>query len=137
MSAGLRVSGFLWLGLMVGCGREIAFSTADPGEPPPHGGKLIVIPGHACLIEIVKKEGVDPITAEVSFYFYDEGYTPFEPAPRSGVLVIDGQREVPLQVDGDALVTPTGPVLFRDQDVDGVLRVELDGEARQIPLGIR
>jgi hypothetical protein len=119
----------------VGCGGRV--STANPGPPPPHGGRLILLPDGTGLIEVVKKKGTAPMTGEVSFYFFKDAYTPYEPAPESGILVIDDQRKVPLQADGDALVTSTGPVLFGDDDVDGVLSVELDGEPRQIPLGIR
>jgi hypothetical protein len=131
--------GHIWfLGLVVACGCSRSQLTADPGEPPPHGGKLIFIPDGTALIEVVKKQGAAPITAEVSFYFYKEGgYEPYEPAPQSGVLVIDEKHKVPLQTDGNALVTPTGPVLFEGNDVDGVLSVELNGELRQIPLGLR
>lgn len=137
MSTALRACGCCVLALLVGGGCSDAPSTANPGEPPPHGGRLVFFRDGTGLIEVVKKEGTDPMTAEVSFYFFKEAYTPYEPTPESGVLVIDGTRKVSLQADGDALVTPTGPVLFADQDVDGVLSVELDGETRQIPLGLR
>ena len=137
MSPRLRICAFWFLGLMVccGCGRKI--STADPGEPPPHGGKLIFFPDGTALIEVVKKEGPPPITAEVSFYFFKDGYVPYEPAPQAGVLIISEKLKVPLQAQGEALVTPSGSALFEGNDVDGVLSVELDGETRQIPLGLR
>ena len=139
MSSAFRFCGFCLLGLMVivGCGGCGGISTADPGPPPPHGGTLVVLPDGTCLIEVVKKKGNEPITAEVTFYFYKDAYTPYDPAPTSGILILDDQRQVSLQIDGDALVTPSGPALFGDEEVNGVLSVEFDGEARQIPLRVR
>src|SRR6516162_7529208 len=111
MSAGLRLCTLCFLGLVVGCGRGI--STADPGPEPPHGGTLVVLPDGSGVVEVVKKKGDSPITSEVAFYFFkDASYTPFDPAPESGVLVIDAKWKVSLEADGDALITPTGPVLF-------------------------
>jgi hypothetical protein len=98
---------------------------------------VIFFPDGSGCVEVVKKEGTYPISAELSFYFFTEGYVPYEPVPTSGLLVINKEQRIFLQAEGDALVTPTGPVLFGDQEIDGVLSVELDGEARQIPLGIR
>ncbi len=137
MSPGLRICIVWIMAAVAGFGCSRAPSTDNPGEPPPHGGRLVFFADGTAFIEVVKKEGTAPITAEVSFYFFKDAYTPYEPAPKSGVLIIDGNREVPLDTDGDALATPTGPVLFADQDVDGVLSVELDGETRQFPLGMR
>jgi hypothetical protein len=127
------------LGLVFGCiGCGGGVSTANPGPTPPHGGRLVRLPDGAGLIEVVKKKGTAPLTGEVSFYIYKDAYTPCDSAPETGLLVIDDQRKVSLQADGDALVTPTGPLLFGDEEeVDGVLCIELDGEARQIRLGIR
>jgi len=137
MSPGLRVSRFWFMALVVGCGCNRSLSTADPGDPPPHGGRIVRFADGSGFIEVVKKEGPAPITAEVSFYFFKNAYTPYEPEPGSGVLMIDEKRRVPLRAEGDALVTPTGPVLFADQEVDGVLSIELGGKSRQVPLGMR
>ena len=135
MSAGLRVCGLSILGLVVGCGG--ALSTTDPGPPPPHGGTLVFFPDGTGLVEIVKKNGADSLASEISFYFFKDAWTSYEPAPGTGVLVMEDGREVSLVADGDALVTPSGPALFEDREVDGVLRVEFGAETKQIPLGIR
>jgi hypothetical protein len=137
MSLGLRVWSFLPLAVVLcgGCGRTA--STDDPGPAPPHGGRLVFFPDGSGLVEVVKKEGAEPTTAEVSFYFYRDGFNPFDPAPESGTLVIDEKENVPLESDGEGLRTPAGPILFGNREVDGVLKVELDGEAITIPLGIR
>jgi hypothetical protein len=98
---------------------------------------LVSFPDGTGLVEIVRKSGPEPINSEVSFYFFTDAWTPYEPAPTAGVLVMGDGRKVSLHGDGEALVTPPGPVLFADGEVDGVLRVELDGETMQIPLGVR
>ncbi len=137
MSIALRLCSLCTVVLVVACGCSRRVSTVDPGDPPPHGGTLLVLPDRSGMVEIVKKTGTAPIAAEVAFYFFSEGYAPCDPAPQSGYLLMDDQRKVQLVADGDALVTPTGPLLFEDRDVDGVLCVELDGETRHIPLGVR
>jgi hypothetical protein len=119
-----------------GCSK--ALSTDDPGDPPPHDGALIFLPGEGGIVEIVKKTGSEPMTAELYFYFYkDRNFNPFEPAPKTGVLVLADEQKIQLKADDDALVTPAGPALFADRPVDGVLSVELDGEKVNIPLGVR
>ena len=137
MSHVQRVCALCLVGLVVGCGGSGSLSTANSGPLPPHEGTLVQFPDGRGLVEVVKKSGKAPITAEVSFYFYQNAYKPFENGPEAGFLVIDQKRRVSLQADGDALVTPTGPVLFANKDVDGVLSIELDGEPIQIPLGLR
>src|SRR5262249_49631194 len=134
-----RAGSFLLWGILIGCGGG-APSTSNPGPPPPHGGNLIALPGEKGYVEIVKKpagSGKAPLTAEVSFYFLkSDGTTPVSPAPAAGKLQV-GNKDVALQAEGDALVTPSGPPLFAKGDVDGLLSVELDGKAMKIPLGIR
>jgi hypothetical protein len=137
MPPAFRVCALWILGLVAAGGCSGALSTADPGVPPPHGGTLVYFPDGTGVVEVVKKEGSDPISAEVSFYFFKDAWTPYKPAPASGVLVMDDSQKLSLQADGEALVTPTGPAFFRDRDVDGVLRIELGGETKQIPLGVR
>ena len=125
------------LALIAVGGCSNAPSTADPGEPPPHDGALIFLPDDGGIVEIVKKTGSDPITAELSFYFYrDKRFTPFDPAPETGVLVINDEK-IKLSAHDDALVTPAGPALFAGKDLDGMISVELDGENVNIPLGVR
>lgn len=122
--------------LMLGCGSE-SLSTADSGTPPPHEGELVPIVNSKGLIEVVKKTGKAPIESEVSFYFYqDQKYTPFDALPEKGTFEFNN-RKVELTANDDALVTPKGPVLFANRDVEGVLTVELDGEAKRIPIGLR
>jgi hypothetical protein len=134
-----RAGSFLLLGILIGGGGG-APSTSNPGPPPPHGGNLIALPGEQGYVEIVKKpagSGKAPLAAEVSFYFLkSDGTTPALPGPAAGKLHV-GHKEVALQAEGDALVTPSGPPLFAKGDVDGLLSVELDGKAMKIPLGIR
>jgi hypothetical protein len=138
MSPGLRVLSFCsLLGLLFSGGCSSKISTADPGPPPPHGGTIVFFPDRSGVVEVVKKDGKEPMISEVSFYFFADAWTPYEPAPESGVLVLSDERTISLKADGDALVTPPGPPLFADGDVDGVLRVTIDGETRQIPLGVR
>ena len=134
----LCLLGLCLAGSVVGCHGD-TLSTTDLGTAPPHAGSLITLPGGRGFIEVVKKEGQAPITSEVAFYFYrDSVYTPLDSIPETGELVMDGKRKVSLISDGEgALVTPTGPVLFGKRDVEGMLIVEVDGETRQIPIGIR
>jgi hypothetical protein len=120
---------------LVGCGDGV--STANPGEQPPHGGTLILLSDGSGMVEVVKKTGTSPMTAEVSFYFYSDAYSPYDPSPQKGVLQVSKQRSVTLIPQEDALVTPEGAVMFANRDVDGILTVELDGISRQIPLGMR
>ena len=126
------------LGFAVGCGGD-ALSTSDSGTPPPHSGMLIPVPGGKCFIEVVKKDGQAPITSEVSFYLYrDRYYTPYDPVPESGELLVGGKQKIPLKPDEEGcLVTPSGPVLFAKKEVEGLLSLEIDGENCQIPVGIR
>jgi hypothetical protein len=136
----MRLTGLFLLGLVTGCGGGPP-STSDPGTPPPHQGNLVRILGGKGLVEIVQKKAVsatEPMTGEVSFYFLkDDGQTPIAPAPAAGTLEV-GQKKVALKPQGDALVTPSGPPLFAKTDgVDGVLKVELDGQSLAIPLGVR
>lgn len=76
---------------------------------------------------------------EVAFYFYQDAktYTPFDSPPEKGTLILDSKRSVELHLDDDALVTPSGPVLFVNRDVEGLLRVELDGNTLNVVLGGR
>jgi hypothetical protein len=132
-----RASSILFLGILIGCGGG-APDTSNPGEAPPHGGVVMNLPGGSGLIEIVKKD-VPPsqanVTAEVAFYFFKKAYTPFSPNPSSGTLTV-GDKKVDLKADGEALVTPPGPPLFKG-GVDGTLTVELEGTSKSIPLGVR
>jgi hypothetical protein len=139
--AWLTVAGISSIGLIVGCGCG-AFSTGATGFVAPHGGMLMPfrVGKKKGLIEIVKKEGSGPITAEVSFYFYKENgsqFVPYNPAPDAGTLEVNRGKKVVLESDDDALVTPTGPVLFENSAVEGTLSVEFDDETRVFPLGIR
>jgi hypothetical protein len=127
------------LGVMMGCGGG-APDTSNPGEPPPHGGTLIKLPGGTGLVEVVKKAtspSEKSVTAEVSFYFFKSAYTPYSPSPSSGTLTPANGKKVELKLEGEALVTPPGPPLFKQGDPDGTLTVELDGSSKTIPLGVR
>ena len=132
MFSGVRVFGLCFLGLVglvAGCG------PTNSNKPPPNGGEVIAVPGRKGFVEVVKKKGPSPITAEVSFYFYKDAFTPYDFPPESGVLLLEGNRKVALEVDGDALVTPTGPTLFEGRDVEGIVSVELNGDDVKIQLG--
>ncbi len=131
------------LSLIVGCGgglREL-----DPGDPAPHGGEMILLRDDRGVIEVVKKKVTEqPVTAEVSFYFYKDPkenggkpYGPWDSVPESGVLLIGKNQKVDLVVADDALVTPTGPALFAKREVDGELSIKIDGETMLIPLEVR
>lgn len=120
-----------------GCGSQ-SISTKNPGQEPPHEGMLIPMPAGKGFVEVVKKTGTAPISAELTFYLYRDGnYTPFDSAPESPVLVLDSKNSVKLKVVDDALVTPEGPVLFGKRDVEGLLRFELEGDSIQVVLGGR
>jgi hypothetical protein len=125
--------------MLLGCG-EGALSTSNPGTPPPHGGELLALSDGRGFVEVVKKEaspGAGATTSELAFYFYKTPYTPFSPAPSSASLMLD-RKKVDLVPQGDALVTPPGPLLFaKGRDVEGVLSVDLAGNAVKIPLGVR
>ena len=129
-------------GLVAGCGKGVP-DTSKEATPPPHGGTLAFFQDSKGrgVIEVVKKQGTTPISAEVSFFFYqaDDNFTPYESIPEKGVLVLDAKRTITLQLDGDegALVTPSGPVLFGNRDVEGELKFEIDGEPKVILLGVR
>ncbi len=134
-----RVAGLLCLGISLGCGTGPP-STSDPGEPPPHGGVSIKLPGGTGLVEVVKKDSSassQSISSEVSFYFFKDAYTPYSPTPSAGTLTLASGKKVALRPEGDALVTPPGPALFKKGDVDGTLIVQLDGVNKTIPLGVR
>ncbi len=139
MRTTMRAAGLLCIGFSIGCGSGPP-STSNPGEPPPHGGVSVSMPGGTGLVEIVKKdtsESQQSVTSEVSFYFFKSAYTPYSPTPDAGTLTLGNGKKVQLRSDGDALVTPPGPVLFNNGDVDGTLTVQLDGASRTIPLGVR
>ena len=97
------------------------------------------LPANAGYVEVVKKPGSPartPMAGEVSFYFLKDASTPISPAPTAGTLTV-GKKKVTLKPEGDALVTPEGPPLFPNGDVDGTLTVELDGKPVNIPMGVR
>jgi hypothetical protein len=104
---------------------------------------LVTLPDGNGLVEVVKKEGAsgsDSMTSEVAFYFFKSPFKPYSPAPTSGTLEVGQNKKivkVALKAEGEALVTPPGPALFRGGDVDGSLSVELDGKPTTIPLGMR
>jgi hypothetical protein len=104
---------------------------------------IVTFPDGNGLLEVVKKEGAsrsDSMTSEVSFYFFKSAFRPYSPAPTAGTLEVGQNKKlvkVALKAEGDALVTPPGPALFRGGDVDGSLTVELDGKPTTIPLGVR
>jgi hypothetical protein len=124
-------------GFISGCSNR-AVSTSNSGIEPPHEGVLVPLPDGKSWVEIVKKEGPAPITSEVSFYFYRNGtYEPCEQPPEAGVLELDGKRKVTLTLEDDALVTPSGPVLFAKREVRGELMFELDGQEMKVMLGSR
>ena len=85
--------------------------TANPGPPPPHGGKIMPLKGDQGFVEIVQKRASRPkdiMEEELAFYFYKDAYTPISPTPASGTLVV-GRKKITLKPSGEALVTPTGP----------------------------
>jgi hypothetical protein len=98
------------------------------------------LPGGTHLVEIVKKAtpvSAKSVTSEVSFYLFKSAYTPFSPSPSSGTLTLTNNAKIELKAEGEALVTPPGPPIFQNSDVDGTLTVQLDGKTRTIPLGVR
>lgn len=128
---------------MIGCGgglREL-----DPGDPAPHGGEMILMRDDRGVIEVVKKNVTEqPVTAELSFYFYKDPkenggkpYGPWDSVPESGVLLIGKNQKIDLVVSDDALVTPTGPALFAKKEIGGELSIKIDGETMLIPLEVR
>jgi hypothetical protein len=123
----------------IGCGAV----ELKPGEPPPHDGSLVLLRDDRGVVEIVKKSGASPISAEVSFYFYKhpkenggEPYAPWDSMPEAGVLIM-GQKKVNLEVKDDALVTPSGALLFANKEVDGQLSIKVNGDELIIPLEVR
>jgi hypothetical protein len=127
----------LALALLYGCGQ--ASLTSNPGTPPPHGGRLINLPGGQGYLEVVTdNHGAlnSKVTDKVAFYFLKDMTTPFSPPPTSGTLTI-GKKKVVLSADGDALSVPDSSSVFGKRDIDGVLSVELDGKSMNIPLGVR
>ena len=144
-STGLRLKSrvlcawYLWLlALVTGCDGN-SFSMSSANVAPPHGGTLVFFKDgkRTCCVEVVKKEGTAPITAELSFHFYQGVDVPYEPAPEDGEFWIDSTQKVTLESGGDALVTSTGPVLFADKEVEGVVRVKLNGQEKRIRIGGR
>ncbi len=128
--------GVVILGIAIGCGSDGRIGNAGP--PPPHGGSLLPILKGKSFVEIVKKDGKSPMSSEVAFYFYkNAAYAPYTPEPDSGTLTVGKNKKITLKADGGGLVTPEGPVLFANRDVEGVLMVELGGEDAKIELGVR
>jgi hypothetical protein len=130
-----RVSILIMSILFAGCGSPLL---STPGLPPPHGGNVINLPGGKGFVEVVKKDigtSKASVAGEVYFYFLKDINTPLSPAPSSGSLTV-GKRKVPLNVESEGLVTPTGPPLFPKGDPDGTLTVELDGRTVNVPLGV-
>jgi hypothetical protein len=135
---GITRAGALVLVAMLagGCGGS---PTMSSGPAPPHQGHLITLPGGKGYVEVVKKDAASTkaaLTAEESFYFLKEGATPLSPAPSGGIFTV-GTKTVTLQSEGDALITPNGPPLLPKGGLDGVLAVELNGQAIKIPVGVR
>ena len=125
-------------GTCAGCG-DSPPSTSNSGTPPPHGGKLIKLSNGRGYVEVVKKATATSetsVSGEVSFYFYKDTYTPYSPAPGAGTITWN-KKSLALAAEGDALVTPPGRPLFANKEVDGLLQVELTGQATTIPLGVR
>jgi hypothetical protein len=119
-----------------GCGGTGAL---DGGSKPPHDGELITIPGGKGYVEVITKKASSPKTpldGELTFYFLKDASTPRSPAPSTGTLKV-GKSEVTLASQGDALVTPKGPPLLQKGTLDGRLKVDLDGQTVNIPLGVR
>jgi hypothetical protein len=139
MSRIARAGCTLLLGAVIGCGGGPP-STANPGTPPPHGGKLVKLPGGKEYIEVIQKtpaSATTPMTGELTFYFLKEdGVTPISPAPSTGTLEA-GKKTITLKPDGDGLATPNGPPLFPKGGLDGILTVDLDGKPMKVPLGVR
>ncbi len=128
----------LWgtIAAVSGCGGTGAL---DGGPKPPHDGELITLPGGKGYVEVVTKKAASPKTpldGELSFYFLKDASTPLSPAPSTGTLKV-GKSEVKLESQGDALVTPKGPPLLQKGNLDGLLKVDLDGQTVNIPLGVR
>ena len=114
-------------------------STTATGPPAPHQGSVIELPGGEGYVEIVQKQPTSPkapLDKELSFYFLKDMTTPLAPAPTTGTLAV-GKKTVALKADGDALVTPLGPPIFPQGDLEGTLSVDLDGGSKTIPLRIR
>jgi hypothetical protein len=131
-----RVASFAILLACCACNR----SSNDPGPPPPHGGSIINLPNGAGIVEVVTKpapKGTASVTSELALYFYKDAFTPYSPAPNTGTLTLGPAKKVTLNADGGGLVTPPGPPLFANGEVDGSVTVDLDGKAQTIPLGLR
>lgn len=114
-------------------------STTATGPPPPHQGAVLELPDGEGFVEIVQKKPASPKTPldkELSFYFLKDMTTPLAPSPSTGTLTV-GKKAVELKADGDALVTPAGPPIFPQGDLEGILKVELGGGAKSIPLRTR
>ena len=143
MRISTHISCVCFLGLLVGC--RGGLRELDPGDPAPHGGEMILLRDDRGVIEVVqKKVTAQPVTAEISFYFYkdskDNGgkpYAPWDSMPESGFLMIGKNQKIDLIVDDDALVTPSGPALFAKKEIDGQLSIVIDGETLVIPLEVR
>jgi hypothetical protein len=127
----------LALALLHGCGG--ASLTSNPGTPPPHGGRLIKLPGGQGYLEVVTDNpgALNSKAADkIAFYFLKDMTTPFSPSPTAGTLVI-GKKKTALNSEGDALTLPNSSSVLGKRDIDGVLSVELDGKSINIPLGVR
>ncbi len=117
---------------LVGCSSKIDLS--NPGTPPPHGGTFLPIPNGTGYVEVVKGKPGGP---EVAFYFFKDAKTPFSPGPTFGTLSVSDKFKVTLKAEGDGLVTPSAPPVFKDGEPKGNLFVELEGKKVLIPLGVR
>ena len=143
MRISTHISCVCFLGLLVGC--RGGLRELDPGDPAPHGGEMILLRDDRGVIEVVqKKVTAQPVTAEISFYFYkdskDNGgkpYAPWDSMPESGFLMIGKNQKIDLIVDDDALVTPSGPALFAKKEIEGQLSIVIAGETLVIPLEVR
>ncbi len=131
-----RIGIFVTMSLFTGCAG--GSPTWNPGTPPPHGGSVINLPGGKGYVEVVKKDvgsSKAPVTGEVSFYILKDMSTSYSPTPSTGTLTV-GKKQVSLNAEGGALVTPNGPPLFTKGDPDGTLSVEIDGKTLNVPLGV-
>ena len=89
--------------LLAGCGSGP--STDNPGTAPPHGGKLVKLPGGQGYVEVVKKavtSSKEPTSGEATFYFLKDMDQPYSPAPTSGTLTV-GKKKVTLKSEETAL----------------------------------
>jgi len=109
------------------------------GAGPPHDGLIVELPDGGGFVEVVQKKPTSskgPLDKELSFYFLKDMTTPLAPSPSSGTLTI-GKKSVELRADGEALVTPPGPPLFYQGDLGGILKVDIAGTSKDVPLRVR